>query len=557
MVFEQNAFKIPFDNRGGYGNSWLIPDSLKTTQYNNDSFILYAAGFMMTGKLDTLLWCNGTFDAGLHQGYLPGTYANPDPNQNIFRISKNDTAFGKAWQQWKAAVDLGAPFFDGDNDGVYNPVDKNLNGQWDEDEDKPLFQGDKTIWLKYYDGEPQESRGDIIDPNGPVGIEIEQSVFGWESDTTHPLYETIFIRYILENTGIYSNVLDSLYFAPAIDPDIGQTYQDDWGVSDLASKAGFGHDNTNNWKILYDPVRFITRPPALGLDIVVNAQTRIPGVTYKDLNGNGRFDGRSDIPLSEVTVFRGPDMERVVYPGASDVGTHAVRPYPKDPYDPDSRQDVRWLTMGGRNKSGAIIDPCTYPYGNGPELEGCDTLNPLFMFSGDPESGTGWFMVSEYDIRVLVSTGPFRLEKGHPVEFLVAFTVTRGENHLNSVTKGKKTVQWLNTFYQGNFSDFTSLPIEKPVTPTESQLLPNYPNPFNASTTISYLIAGKSLVTLTVYDALGREIRRIENDWKTAGLHKVTFDAGALSSGIYYYRLNVKPAGGKPFTQTRKALLIK
>ena len=60
------------------------------------------------------------------------------------------------------------------------------------------------------------------------------------------------------------------------------------------------------------------------------------------------------------------------------------------------------------------------------------------------------------------------------------------------------------------------------------------------------------MVTLKIYDVLGKEIAIIVNKQQTAGTYQVTFDAGNLSSGIYYYRLQYGN-----FTKTKKFVLIK
>ena len=69
-------------------------------------------------------------------------------------------------------------------------------------------------------------------------------------------------------------------------------------------------------------------------------------------------------------------------------------------------------------------------------------------------------------------------------------------------------------------------------------LLQNYPNPFNPSTTISFTLDKVGYITLTVYDGLGRELFSPVHGYMDEGKHDVTIDGSALSSGIYYYKLN-------------------
>jgi hypothetical protein len=87
--------------------------------------------------------------------------------------------------------------------------------------------------------------------------------------------------------------------------------------------------------------------------------------------------------------------------------------------------------------------------------------------------------------------------------------------------------------------------------PSSSRLDPNYPNPFNPTTRISYALAGATPVTLKVYDLLGREVAVLVDQWHAAGMYTVPFDAVGLASGIYFYRLT---AGG--FDRTLKLAVI-
>jgi Secretion system C-terminal sorting domain len=80
----------------------------------------------------------------------------------------------------------------------------------------------------------------------------------------------------------------------------------------------------------------------------------------------------------------------------------------------------------------------------------------------------------------------------------------------------------------------------------------NYPNPFNPSTTISYQLSAEGLVSLKVYDVLGKEISTLVNEIKQSGAHEVNFDASGYTSGIYLYKMTVNN-----FTQTRKMIVLK
>ncbi len=89
--------------------------------------------------------------------------------------------------------------------------------------------------------------------------------------------------------------------------------------------------------------------------------------------------------------------------------------------------------------------------------------------------------------------------------------------------------------------------------PSNYSLNQNYPNPFNPSTTIEYNIPKSSYVTLKVYDVLGRQVALLADEFKIAGSYKINYDAGRLSSGIYYYTL--KTDNG--YTETKKMVLTK
>jgi hypothetical protein len=90
------------------------------------------------------------------------------------------------------------------------------------------------------------------------------------------------------------------------------------------------------------------------------------------------------------------------------------------------------------------------------------------------------------------------------------------------------------------------------VIPEKFTLEQNYPNPFNPSTIIKFGLPFNGLVKLKVYDILGREVAKLVNTNMLAGTYEYTFDASALSSGVYFYSLE---AGD--FKETKRMLLIK
>lgn len=80
----------------------------------------------------------------------------------------------------------------------------------------------------------------------------------------------------------------------------------------------------------------------------------------------------------------------------------------------------------------------------------------------------------------------------------------------------------------------------------------NYPNPFNPSTTISYQLPEDGYVSLIVYDALGREVSRLVDDFLEAGEYRINFNAQGLNSGFYFYTLIFNN-----YTETKQMLLLK
>jgi hypothetical protein len=100
-----------------------------------------------------------------------------------------------------------------------------------------------------------------------------------------------------------------------------------------------------------------------------------------------------------------------------------------------------------------------------------------------------------------------------------------------------------------DFVTNTENPIEIPENYYLSQ---NFPNPFNPTTNIGFKITTAGLVSLKVYDILGREVTVLVNEYKQPGVFKVDFNASSLASGIYFYTLTAAD-----FVSTKKMVLLK
>lgn len=88
--------------------------------------------------------------------------------------------------------------------------------------------------------------------------------------------------------------------------------------------------------------------------------------------------------------------------------------------------------------------------------------------------------------------------------------------------------------------------------PREFTLSQNYPNPFNPSTSIEFAVPRSTLVSLKIYDILGREVTTLVNSIQTIGIHTIQWKADGFSSGVYICRMQ---AGS--FSETKKLVLLR
>jgi len=110
--------------------------------------------------------------------------------------------------------------------------------------------------------------------------------------------------------------------------------------------------------------------------------------------------------------------------------------------------------------------------------------------------------------------------------------------------------QW--STFTASVSSVTSVEPGITGTPAKYELFQNYPNPFNPVTKISYSIPIDGIITLKVFDILGKEVAILFNDRKVAGNYSVDFNATNFSSGVYFYKLEVNN-----YTDIKRMVLVK
>jgi hypothetical protein len=204
-------------------------------------------------------------------------------------------------------------------------------------------------------------------------------------------------------------------------------------------------------------------------------------------------------------------------------------------------------------------------YNTGSEIYGSPALGP---------DGSVYIGCDDGRILALNSTGELRwyLQTGGPVQSAPLVTGT-GRVYIGNnqgklygladpdLTMGQKPIAgngyWPtfkgNNRRTGYLGEITTGNLKTAaVTLHDYYLAQNFPNPFNASTSIKYKLKYKSKVTIQVFDVTGRVITTLVNEFKPAGAHRVTWNAADYASGIYFYQIK---AGG--FNEIRKMVLLK
>ena len=155
----------------------------------------------------------------------------------------------------------------------------------------------------------------------------------------------------------------------------------------------------------------------------------------------------------------------------------------------------------------------------------------------------------EYEIRFDMKTSPFQ-----PTGSSFGFWVYSFDGYIYSFTgRYANAAVWTAPISYVDVDLLTSINDRLfSSIPDFFKLYQNTPNPFNPSTIIRYDLSKEGMVSINVYDLLGREVKTLVNEYKNAGSYDVEFNANNLSSGTYFYRITTGD-----FADVKKLLLLK
>ncbi len=362
-----------------------------------------------------------------------------------------------------------APFVDRNVNGVYEP----LLG------DYPDVRGDQALWWVFND----EGGGAIHGETNsvPIRAEIQALAYAYSDPTNYDLYNTTFYEFTLYNRS--PEYLDSAFFSLFLDVDLG-CFKDDY----------FGCDSVRNLVYFY------------------NADA-IDGDSACQCSGQPTYC--EDIPILGVKVLKGPENVNGEDVGFSSLAYFNPMLFPNF--------GISYTMMTGRWPDGT---PFTYG-GDGYDPNGQPTN---YVFTDSPSLTDGWSMYSgefqEFDTRVLINSGPFKLEINQKTSITYAvmtmFDVPLPAPDISSLAEMADEVQ---SFYEM----LTDAKEPRPV----NGAVQMFPNPVNASTTFVINEPGQVMRQIKIYSSDGKLVRQYDH------LNNTTFQMNRdqLPSGIYFYEI--------------------
>jgi serine protease AprX len=278
--------------------------------------------------------------------------------------------------------------------------------------------------------------------------------------------------------------------------------------------------------------------------------------TWRDMNG-------TTTPISRAATMAARKGVVVVNSaGNNGIAADSTQNTLNAPADADSILTVGAVTPSGLRAGFSSVGPTTsIPPRIKPDVMATGTS--VFVASGISPTGYGISQGTSFSCPLAAGVAALILKeypRATPMQVIEAMKMTAnnaaspnnriGWGTINAVA----ALSYMATLDTGGGGGATH--------PSTYVLEQNFPNPFNPATTITYALAEGSVVSLKVYDLLGREVRTLVSGAQSAGRYLATWrgetNIGATAaSGVYFYRLDVQSSSGGHTALTRKMVLVR
>jgi len=471
------------------------------------SYAIFTAGLTIAGYVNNQL----RMAAASYRGeYLPGhildsagiAVAETDTIFRIWKVSRWDNMYSNYdWAHWGLMIPYGAPFVDVNHNGVYEPLI-----------DTPgISNASQTIFVCLTDGFPSSHNTGEGFGGGTAPLYIESHFTAWCYNYSG--YQDIqFFKWIVINKN--NSEWDSTQFSIVSDPDDGCS-NDDYIGCDTVRSMGYCYNGED--VDCSSAFRYPVVVPAVGFKLLNLTNIKISSFTYFNYaTGQENCTSEPGTPYPAFNLMRGLkiDLTPWVYPpgGNSSYVTKFV-------YSGDPETGIGWTEGNPGNPTGSVLN------------------------CGGPGHYTGEILnIDPYgERRFVMSFSPTNniIHPGDTSKIVAAQLIAQGTSRFNSVTKLKQFADFTQSFYNGGFV----IGNEKisSTTPDEFRLYQNFPNPFNPVTKIKFSISNvsceSSVVSVVIYDILGKEIATLVNEKLNAGTYEIEWNGTNYPSGVYFYKL--------------------
>jgi len=407
--FNVNRIRCDMENNGLIVSDFSGRSGLEWPK-GSHTYAVYASGLHLVGKVNGEI---RTACADWSSERTPGPWGSDSlhPGRKLFSVYRGDLANplqNDDFQNWP--VELGAPWVDVDQDGIYDPLPHGP--------DHPEFIGDQVIWYVSNDG---DSTSHILFYTAPLGIEVQTTVYGF--NRRNVLGDIMFVKELIINKS--DHVIDSMYVGLWSDPDLGSGEDDFVGCD---STLGMGICYNDGRDYVYETT--IGSTPALGYDIFQGPMVPSPGdtaISFGQIHLNMK-----NLQMTSFVPFLNAAPNWDWSKTSEEVFNH-----------------IRGLRYDGK----------PYPIGA--------TGNSHFVFPGDPLKDTSRNddeyiykdQLASGNIGFLMGSGPLTMAPGDSQEVVYGIFMASDGGPLRSYTKLKEVDQIAQHVYDSQFTNAPPPPV--------------------------------------------------------------------------------------------------